>query len=92
MVIVGPTGPGILVRITAHARIPFGVVGQRHVEREGLTELGCSVYGGRAILRRILCNFLIVGGFYSQVCKTQGAWLADVDLVWWLEWEVVDSI
>ena len=79
MVIVGPPCPGILVRITAHARIPFGEVGQRHVERVGLTELGFSVECGRAILRRILS-------------KTQGAWIADADSVWWLEWEVVDNV
>ena len=41
--------------------------------------MGFDVSCGRVILRRILS-------------KTKGSWVTDDDVVWWIEWEVVDAI
>jgi len=77
--IVGGPGPDILVRLTARGQLPFREVGQRHIEKEGLDKMGFDVSCGRAVLRRILS-------------KTEGSWVTEDDVVWWIEWEVVDTI
>ena len=59
--IVGGPGPDILVRLTAHGRLPFRGVGQRHIEKEGLDKMGFDVSCGRAILQDSIQDEGVVG-------------------------------
>ena len=78
--VVGGRTPVILVQLTAKpVALTFGEVGETRVEKEGLLQKGFGVASGRVCLRRILS-------------LERDSWFQDQESVWWLEWQVVESL